>query len=42
MLSKALRIQQEMEEKELSTLQDEVAELKKSLEEKQAEITFLK
>jgi predicted nucleic acid-binding Zn-ribbon protein len=42
MLSKALRIQQENEEKELTTLQDEVAKLQKSLEEKEAEITSLK
>lgn len=42
MLSKALRMQQEKEEKELSALQDEVAELRKSLEEKYAKIAFLK
>jgi hypothetical protein len=42
MMSKALRIQQENEEKELSTLQDEVGELWKSLEERYAEITSLK
>jgi hypothetical protein len=34
MLSKALRMQQEKEKKKLSTLQDEVAELRKFLEEK--------
>jgi hypothetical protein len=34
MLSKAWRIQQEKEEKELTTLQDEVTKLRKSLEEK--------
>jgi hypothetical protein len=39
MLSKALRIQQEKEEKERTTLQDEVAELRKSLEAKEAKIT---
>jgi predicted nucleic acid-binding Zn-ribbon protein len=42
MLSKSLRIQQDKEEKELATIQDEVAELRKSLEEKVAEITSLK
>jgi peptidoglycan hydrolase CwlO-like protein len=42
MLSKALRMQQEKEEKGLSTLQDEVVELQKSLEEKDAKITSLK
>jgi chromosome segregation ATPase len=42
MLSKALSMQQEKEEKELSTLQDEVVKLWKSLEEKEVEITSLK
>jgi peptidoglycan hydrolase CwlO-like protein len=42
MLSKALRMQQEKEENGLSTLQDEVVELQKSLEEKDAKITSLK
>ena len=42
MLSKTLRIQQEKEENELTTLLDEVAEIWKSLEEKEAEITSLK
>ena len=42
MLSKALKMQQEKEEKELSTLQDKVAGLRKPLEEKEAEITSLK
>jgi predicted nucleic acid-binding Zn-ribbon protein len=42
MLSKALRMQQEKEEKKLTTLQDEVLELHKSLEKKEAEITSLK
>jgi peptidoglycan hydrolase CwlO-like protein len=41
MLSKPLRIQLEKEEKELTTLQDEVAMLQKSLEEKEAEIASL-
>jgi chromosome segregation ATPase len=42
MLSKALRIQQDKEDKELTTLQDKVAKHWKSLEEKEAEITSLK
>ena len=42
MLSKALRIQQEKEEKELMTLQDEVEKLRKSLEEKDIEAISFK
>jgi phosphate uptake regulator len=42
MLSKALRIQQEKEEKELTTLQDEVEKLQYSLEEKETEAISLK
>lgn len=42
MLSKALRMQQEKEEDELSKLQDEVARLRNSLKEKETEVTFLK
>lgn len=42
MLNKALRMQQEKEEKECSTLQDEVAELRKTLEEKDAKMASLK
>jgi hypothetical protein len=42
MLSKALRIQQENEEKELMTLQDEVEKLRKSLEEKEIEAISFK
>jgi hypothetical protein len=42
MLSKALRIQQENEEKELTILQDKVAKLWKSLEEKEAKAISLK
>jgi predicted RNase H-like nuclease (RuvC/YqgF family) len=42
MLSKALRMQQEKEEKEFTILQDEVAELQKYLEEKEAENSSLK
>jgi uncharacterized lipoprotein YehR (DUF1307 family) len=42
MLSKALRMQQEKEEKEFSVLQDEAAKLLKSLEEKYAKMALLK
>lgn len=42
MLSKALRLQQEKKEIELSTLQDEVEKLWSSIEEKEVEITSLK
>jgi predicted RNase H-like nuclease (RuvC/YqgF family) len=42
MLSKALRIQQEKEDDELSKLQDEVVKLQNSLKEKKIRITYLK
>lgn len=42
MLSTALRMKQDKEEKKLLTLQDEVAKLQKTLEEKDAEIKSLK
>jgi chromosome segregation ATPase len=42
MLSKALRVQQEKEDMELSTLQDEVEKLRSSLEEKEVEVKSLK
>lgn len=42
MLSKALRIQQEKEEDELSKLHDNVEKLQNSLEEKEIEVISLK
>lgn len=41
MVSKALRIQQEKEEYELSKLQDKVQKLQKSLEEKETKVISL-